>query len=185
MHLNQFQHPHLPFQVTTKLPLSSVAERNAKSSAKLNEASVNVLKTMALLSVAYCLCTAPNGIWFLLYEFKVTTSIQTTFYHFTVIAMFCNCCINPFLYSFNYREFQSAAKALLCMKCRKRQGIESESRSTHVSTVSLPTDWSFCSELEKLWCCERMHEEKSVQVVMNNQLCEGMSPPNWIHFKIY
>ena len=107
---------------------------------KLNEAAVNVLKTMALLSTAFCMCTVPNGVWYLLYELNVEgATVDSTFYHFTVIAEFCNCCINPFLYSFKYREFQEAAK-LLIRKHRYNQGRNDMNMSSNVSAPSVIQD---------------------------------------------
>ena len=107
---------------------------------KLNEAAINVLKTMALLSTAFCLCTIPNGVWYLLYELNVKgATVDSTFYHFTVIAEFCNCCINPFLYSFQYREFQKAAKMLLC-------GCKYDGQKNNTSQCLTPT--SVSSEMQ-------------------------------------
>ena len=98
-----------------------------------------MLKTMALLSTVFCLCTIPNGIWYLLYELNVEgATVDSAFYHFTVIAEFCNCCINPFLYSFQYREFQEAARMLLCRRKYDRQR-NSTSLSLTSTSVSLVT----------------------------------------------
>lgn len=127
------------------------AERNDKSSAKLNAAAVNVIKTMALLSTAFCLLSSPNGIWYILYELNVKgVTLDSTLYHITIISVFCNCCINPFLYSFQYKEFQESAKMLICRRCKSDQN-----RNTFVSTVStsVPATWRRSTVIETTLSC--------------------------------
>ncbi len=116
-------------------------DRNSKSSSNLNEASRNVLKTMILLSTAFCLCTMPSANWYLLYELNVKgASLDSAFYHITVIAVLCNCGINPFLYTFKYREFQESAKRLLC-QC-KNQDQTGQQRSNVNQDQSSPSTLS-------------------------------------------
>jgi len=35
------------------------------------------------------------------------------FYHFTVVLVFTNSCVNPFIYSAKYREFQDGVRRLM------------------------------------------------------------------------
>ena len=115
-----------------------LADKNSKSSLKLSEAADNMLKTMALLSTVFCILTTPVTVWYLLYELQVEGfTLDSTFYHFTVIAMYCNCCVNPFLYSFKYREFQETAKILFrrCVGGQNRPDTNTSFVSTSMSSV--------------------------------------------------
>ena len=92
-----------------------------------------MLKTTFLLSTAFCICTIPCTIWYLLFELKVDGfSLTSVFYHLSVVAIFCNCCINPFLYTFKYKEFQQAAKTLVCKSKIER----SNNFSANTSNIS-------------------------------------------------
>ena len=52
----------------------------------------------------------------MVYNTGIELDFNGTFYHFTVIAVFLNCCINPFIYAFQYDQF----KRELLKRCRKR-----------------------------------------------------------------
>ena len=57
----------------------------------------------------------------------------SNFYNFTVVAVFCTCCINPIVYSVQYRQFQNR---LLQVFCRKRAGNNFLSTVPTVGTVN-------------------------------------------------
>ncbi|KAK2145336.1 hypothetical protein LSH36_687g02025 [Paralvinella palmiformis] len=92
---------------------------------RMKRARVNVVKTLVLVSLSFVLCWAPNQIYYTMYNLGFGTDFNGTFYHFTVIAVFLNCCINPVIYSFQYEQF----KVEMFRFCR---------RSTEVADVSLP-----------------------------------------------
>ena len=95
----------------------------------------NVIKMMTIVAVAYILCTSWNQWWYLLYNLKLVPadSYTTDYYDFSVIAMFSNCFINPFIYAAKYDEFKNGVKKIFG-KGRKRDGKLSDNSST-VSTV--------------------------------------------------
>ena len=117
----------------------SLLDVTSKSFTKLSEAATNMIKTTALLNTAFCIYTFPCAIWHQLHIVGLEGFTMTSsFYHYSVILMFCNCCINPFLYTFEYREFQDAAKKLLC-RCKHAQNVNVTnitSVSTSVSSVA-------------------------------------------------
>ena len=43
---------------------------------------------------------------------------SSDFFHFTVVMIFSNAIVNPFIYTFQYSRFQEVAVQLLCKKCR-------------------------------------------------------------------
>ena len=46
------------------------------------------------------------------------------FYHFTVVLVVTNSCINPFIYAAKYREFQNGARRLVTCLARQSQQIQ-------------------------------------------------------------
>ena len=76
----------------------------------------NVLKTLVLVVVAYLLCNSFNEISFLAFNFGAQLDFTSYYYNFTVIAMFANCCINPFLYALQYRPYQIELRKAFCKR---------------------------------------------------------------------
>ena len=107
---------------------------------KMVNAQRNVVKMLLLVFASFVLCWTPNQVYFLLYNLGYSgVDFNSGFYHFTVIAVFCNCCFNPFLYMIKYKPFQEAAKQLLCCHGNKSDKIPS-TINTCSSEVSLKTD---------------------------------------------
>ena len=46
------------------------------------------------------------------------TDFSSNFYHFTVIAVYVNSCLNPIIYGLKYKQFQKASRKLLSKYCR-------------------------------------------------------------------
>ena len=136
----------------------SFTDKHSKASVRLNEAAENMLKTTFLLSTAFCICTIPCTIWYLLFELNVQGfSLDSNVYHLSVVAIFCNCCINPFLYSLKYREFKYAAKKLICKYefGQDRHGHSINSTLTSLPSVTWKQNYShngnYCSLLTDLY----------------------------------
>ncbi|ELU05601.1 hypothetical protein CAPTEDRAFT_107711 [Capitella teleta] len=93
---------------------------------KITRARRNVIKTLLIVTVCFVLCWCPNQAYFLLFNLGYEhVDFNSTFYHFTVIAVFCNCCMNPFIYSIQFEQFQKAAKKLfICQKGALRWEID-------------------------------------------------------------
>ena len=73
----------------------------------MRRARLNVVKTLVMVSLSFLLCWSPNQIYYTMYNLGFEVSFNHTFYHFTVIAVFLNCCINPFIYAFQYDQFKN------------------------------------------------------------------------------
>ena len=78
-----------------------------------------------------------NGFLILLFNLGVKVNFNSGFYHFTVIAVFCNSCVNPFLYVIKYSTFQRAAKVLFC--CRDDTELNAVMAAYTVSTYTTNT----------------------------------------------
>ena len=75
-------------------------------------ASRNVLKMLVIIVVCYILCNSWNQFTFLAFNFGYTVDFTSGYYNFTVIAIFLNCCANPFIYALNYEIFQKEFRNL-------------------------------------------------------------------------
>ena len=82
----------------------------------------NVLKTLVTVVLCYIACNSCNQFTFLAYNFGVNVSFRSYFYHFSVILMFANSCINPFVYAFQFERYQ---KELRKVFCKRNDQIES------------------------------------------------------------
>ena len=94
----------------------------------------NVVVTLITITVCFVSCWFCNQFYFLLSHFSYQFEYTSNFYHFTVIAVFCNCCINPIVYALKYKQFQEHAKKIICSfrkdKTAKRYERKIDSGST-------------------------------------------------------
>ena len=90
----------------------------------------NVLKTLALVSLTFIICWAPNTVVFALYITGFDTMLfSTDFYDFTVYLVFLNCCLNPFIYAAQYKDFQNQMKKI-CGRTTSAENISSNNTGT-------------------------------------------------------
>jgi len=59
------------------------------------------------------ICWTPNEILFFLNYRGYVVDFAGWFYHFTVVLVNSNGCINPFIYAAKYREFQQAVRRMI------------------------------------------------------------------------
>ncbi len=97
-------------------------------------ASQNVIKTLLIVSVSFVACWSPNQIYYTMYNWGFKADFNSTFYHFTVVAVFINCCVNPFIYSFKYEQFQQ--ELIRQVRCRKSPRPTSPMVSREFTTLS-------------------------------------------------
>ena len=72
----------------------------------------NVIKTLAIVSLCYVLCWTCSQMYFLVFNLGKKLSLSSPFYHFTVIAVYINSCLNPFVYATKYEQFQQGLSKL-------------------------------------------------------------------------
>lgn len=78
---------------------------------KMSRAQKNLLKTAAIVTIAFFLCWTWNE---LVYFFlNLGLNVDAAFYSFTIAAAKFNICINLFIYIFKYEEFRKTAHGLL------------------------------------------------------------------------
>ncbi len=100
----------------------------------MNKAKVNVLITLFLVTGLFFLCWVWNMTFFFLVSIKINLSMTSPFYNFTVFMMSINCCVNPFCYAVQYKDFQNQVKLLFC-RCKQQTDNSLASVSTSVSSM--------------------------------------------------
>lgn len=98
----------------TKVHPATTDNQNNKQEIQKRRARRNVIKTLVLVAVCFFLCWVWNQVFFLLFNLGYPSNFTTIFYNFTVYSAFISCCINPFVYTAQYRDFQKQAKKLFC-----------------------------------------------------------------------
>ena len=83
---------------------------------RMERARKGIIKTLALVTVSFVLCWSWNQMFFFLYNVGYNVRFDHWFYAFTIYAAFANSFINPFIYAFQFKQFQKQARKLLCKK---------------------------------------------------------------------
>ena len=97
------------------LGASSINQANRRKSDSMARARKNILKTLGMVAFSFVFCWTWNQIYFLLFNLGVKgIDFTSVFYSYTVVMVFLNCCINPFIYIAKYEQFQKAMKKLFC-----------------------------------------------------------------------
>ncbi len=97
-----------------------------------SKAHRNTIKTLALVSCCFGICWIWNQMYFMLMNLGIPEDFTSNFYHFTVIAIFINCCINPIIYSLKYDQFKKEARRLLF---KKATSLSDQSSSTATTST--------------------------------------------------
>ncbi|KAI0242710.1 hypothetical protein LSAT2_011785, partial [Lamellibrachia satsuma] len=89
----------------------------------------NLLTTLFAVVVGYLVCNSFNQLTYLASSFGAPVDFSSYYYNFTVIAMFSNCCINPFVYALRYEVYQKELRKLFCNR-RVRESTSATLNST-------------------------------------------------------
>ena len=84
---------------------------------KKKRATYNVLKTLAMITVAFVVCWMPNKCYSFLYLIGVTSNIRVGYYVTFGLALF-NSCVNPLIYIINFKEFRKGVTAMC--RCQRQ-----------------------------------------------------------------
>ncbi len=94
----------------------------------------NTIKTLALVAACFIICWSWNQIYYFMFNLGITLDFSSDFFHFTVIMVSCNPCINPFIYMIQYSKFKMAAKQLFFRKKKEGIGENSSEPGSHNKT---------------------------------------------------
>ena len=92
---------------------------------KFQTARTNTIKTFLLVGICFIICWSNNQMYFLMYTLGYDADWNSIYYHFTILMIFLNCTVNPFIYLLKYKDYQVALRE--CLKCgRQKSGDYSE-----------------------------------------------------------
>ena len=117
--------------------ITSGLDSGTSGSSKFQTAKTNVIKTLLIVVLFFFLCFASEETFYLLYNLGYEVDWDGVYYKFSVVMVFLNCTVNPFIYLFNYKDFQKALRNLFC-----GDGLQEEGQSQMQTTTT--RTWSTC-----------------------------------------
>ncbi|XP_077993953.1 galanin receptor 2b-like [Glandiceps talaboti] len=119
-------------QAAVQNPADSSSSRQPKTKDdSMSRARKNVTKTMLIVSVTFVICWSPVSISFFVYNLGGYLDFAGSWYYFMVLLVFCNMCVNPFIYAIKYKQFREGIQKIFkCKKNRVDGADESEMENT-------------------------------------------------------
>ena len=68
----------------------------------------NTIKTVLIVGLCFIICWSQNQITYFMYNCGYDLNYNSTYIQFTVLMVFLNCTVNPFIYLIKYRDYQEA-----------------------------------------------------------------------------
>nr|AQT03384.1 G protein coupled receptor [Perinereis aibuhitensis] len=110
-------------------PSTMISESEKRRSERMLRVRKSLIKTMLMVSIVFVICWIGDQVYFFLFNIRVIKDLQQTLTTIVVSLAFLNCCINPFIYTCQYNDFQEATRRLL--------KIKKESENSERSTLDL------------------------------------------------
>ena len=84
---------------------------------KFQLARRNTIKTFLIVGLCFIICWSQNQIRYLMFNCGYDLDFNSTYHQFTILMVFVNCTVNPFVYLIKYRDYQEALKTFFhCYK---------------------------------------------------------------------
>ena len=115
----------------------STAKQGTDTSKDMFElARRNTIKTLLIVGLCFIICWSQNQVRYFMYNCGFEIDFLGTYHQFTVLMVFLNCTVNPFIYLIQYRDYQEALKAFL--PCNRKQECNN-SLDSSTMPISYPT----------------------------------------------
>ena len=93
---------------------AATAQVSAAGSASVNTAGHNAAVISLMICCGFVACWSLSQISYFLHVIGVIKmDFAGWYYHFTVVLVLLNSCVNPFIYAAKYRDFQTGVKKML------------------------------------------------------------------------
>ena len=79
----------------------------------------NTINTFLLIGLCFVICWSNNQVYYLMYNLGYNADWNSTYFQFTVLMVFLNCTVNPFIYLIKYRDYQTALRKLFGYERKK------------------------------------------------------------------
>ena len=100
--------------LTLKKSQTMQSQNANNESTTLRTAQVHLIQTCVILMVLFFVAWFQHAILFFLLQLNVVQDPYGYLYYGSVVLIYINCCLNPFVYSVRYESFQIQLKALFC-----------------------------------------------------------------------
>lgn len=100
---------------------------------KFQLARRNTIKTLLIVRCFFFLCWVQCQIVYMMHNCGYEVDFNSTYYHYSILMVFLNCTVNPFIYLFQYRDYQIAFRKFIGFRTRDR-----DRRPNHISSA-MPT----------------------------------------------
>ncbi|XP_022080387.1 neuromedin-U receptor 1-like [Acanthaster planci] len=74
----------------------------------------NTFKMLWIVFVTFLVCWTPNQVIFLMFNLGWTLQYDEWYYLLSVAMVAANCCVNPVIYAFKYRQFRKGLREVFC-----------------------------------------------------------------------
>ena len=105
---------------------------------KFQLARTNTLKTFLLVGVCFVICWVNNQTYYLMHNLGFEVDWNSTYFLFTILMVFINSTVNPFIYLIKYRDYQEALCKLFGFKKDvTKKNFNYKTETDHVSIPSI------------------------------------------------
>ena len=98
---------------------------------KFQLARRNTIKTVLIVGLCFIICWSQYEITYFMYNCGYDINYNSTYIQFTVLMVFLNCTINPFIYLIKYKDYQEALRK--CFYCSKEKEDDNNLNSSMLS----------------------------------------------------
>ena len=84
---------------------------------KFQMARRNTIKTVLIVGLCFIICWSEYELTYFMYNCGYDLNYNSAYIQFTVLMVFLNCTVNPFIYLIKYKDYQEALRK--CFYCTK------------------------------------------------------------------
>ena len=107
---------------------------NDVPSEKFQLAKTNTIKTFLIVGACFVICWVSNQVYYLMHNLGYTIDFNGNLYKGTVVMVFLNSIVNPFIYLAKYHDFQKALRKTF--GCKKLTQPSPSSQSITFTSVT-------------------------------------------------
>ena len=97
-------------------------------------AKSNTIKTFLLVAVCFVVCWSNNQIYYFMYYLGYPADWSGTYSQFSVLMVFLNCTVNPFIYLIKYKDYKTALRNICGFNVHDHK---TQMASTTTSTIEI------------------------------------------------
>ena len=117
----------------TTINVSTITKSVDPGKEKFQLARRNTIKTLLIVGLCFIICWSQNEILFFMYNCGYDIQFNSVYFDFTLLMVFINCTVNPFIYLIKYRDYQEALRKFF--HSDKDQGM-SNSLDSSIKSIS-------------------------------------------------